>query len=172
MEQDWQTIPSKNKNKHVFNLQSKQSNECSKAEKLVLPSRFNLSQNNEYYQKDSKRVNVLHSNVSTTLQKSNITRYIRDDIFKYKIINKENQVTYELSLIFDKINDMFKTSTQYIESKKKINYNQSNHNKWELKKDEDNSIINIICSGFNKITKENYNQIFMEISIQEIILLY
>ena len=56
-------------------------------------------------------------------------------VIDFKQINKDQEVTYELSTLFDKINEMFRTSTQYLESKKKINYNQCNHNKWELKKE-------------------------------------
>jgi hypothetical protein len=79
-------------------------------------------------------------------------------------------VSYELSVKFDKINEMFKTSTQYLESKKKINYNQYNHNRWELKKEEDNGVINIVCIGLNKITDQNSDEIIKEIESQEIII--
>lgn len=109
------------------------------------------------------------SDLATSITKS-IIKYTKDQIYSYKQINKDQQVSYELSNIFDKINDMFKTSTQYLESKKKINYNQFNHNRWELKKEEDNGVINIVCSGLNKITKSNIDEILKEIESQEIVL--
>jgi len=109
------------------------------------------------------------SDLATSITKS-IIKYTKDQIYLYKQINKDQQVSYELSNIFDKINDMFKTSTQYLESKKKINYNQFNHNRWELKKEEDNGVINIVCSGLNKITKSNIDEILKEIELQEIVL--
>ncbi len=101
---------------------------------------------------------------------SSIIKYIDEQIYAFKKINKEQMVSYELSVKFDKINEMFKTSTQYLESKKKINYNQYNHNRWELKKEEDNSVINIICIGLNKITEMNSDEIIKEIEAQEIVM--
>lgn len=143
MDSDWQCVSSnkkKNNSKHIY-----QSNE-----------------------KPIEK-NPIKKNIEVIID-INIIKYNRDDIFKFKIINKENLVSQELSNIFDKINDMFKTSTQYLESKKKINYNQLNHNKWELKQDQDNTIINNIYLAFNKITEDNYQDIIKEISKQEIIL--
>jgi hypothetical protein len=99
-----------------------------------------------------------------------IVKYTEEQIYSFKKINKDQMVSYELSVQFDKINEMFRTSTQYQESKKKINYNQYNHNRWELKKEEDNSVINIICIGLNKITEQNYGEIIKEIDSQEIVL--
>ena len=109
------------------------------------------------------------SDLATSITKS-IIKYTKDQIYLYKQINKDQQVSYELSNIFDKINDMFKTSTQYLESKKKINYNQFNHNRWELKKEEDNGIINIVCGGLNRITENNIEEILKEIEAQEILM--
>lgn len=101
---------------------------------------------------------------------SSIIKYTDEQIYAFKKINKDQMVSYELSVKFDKINEMFKTSTQYLESKKKINYNQYNHNRWELKKEEDNSVINIVCIGLNKITEMNSEEIIKEIEIQEIVM--
>jgi len=101
---------------------------------------------------------------------SQTIKYTDEQIYNYKKLNKDQMVSYELSIVFDKINDMFRTSTQYLESKKKINYNQYNHNRWELKKEEDNSVINTICIGLNKITEQNYLEIIKEIESQEIVL--
>ncbi len=101
---------------------------------------------------------------------SSIIKYTDEQIYAFKKINKEQMVSYELSVKFDKINDMFRTSTQYLESKKKINYNQYNHNRWELKKEEDNSVINIVCIGLNKITEQNSDEIIKEIESQEIVM--
>ena len=92
-----------------------------------------------------KEINKCNTSLSA------IIKYTKDQIYLYKQINKDQQVSYELSNIFDKINDMFKTSTQYLESKKKINYNQFNHNRWELKKDEDNE------KGKDKVKNKELN---------------
>jgi hypothetical protein len=101
---------------------------------------------------------------------SSIIKYTDEQIYSFKKIHKEQMVSYELSVKFDKINEMFKTSTQYLESKKKINYNQYNHNRWELKKEEDNGVINIVCIGLNKITEQNSDEIIKEIETQEIVM--
>jgi len=101
---------------------------------------------------------------------SQTIKYTDEQIYNYKKLNKDQMVSYELSIVFDKINEMFRTSTQYLESKKKINYNQYNHNRWELKKEEDNSVINIICIGLNKITEQNYVEIIKEIESQDIVI--
>jgi hypothetical protein len=116
--------------------------------------------------------NVLNvfNKITPSIVSKNYVRYSKEDIYFYKEINKNEQVSYELSITFDKINEMFKTSTQYLESKKKINYNQFNHNRWELKKEGDNSVINIICCGLNKITENNAVEIINEIKSQEILL--
>jgi hypothetical protein len=114
-------------------------------------------------------LNVFNKTTPSIVPK-NYIKYSKENIYFYKQINKNEQVSYELSITFDKINDMFKTSTQYLESKKKINYNQFNHNRWELKKEGDNSVINIICCGLNKITENNAVDIIKEIKSQEILL--
>jgi len=101
---------------------------------------------------------------------SSIIKYTDEQIYSFKKIHKDQMVSYELSVKFDKINEMFKTSTQYLESKKKINYNQYNHNRWELKKEEDNGVINIVCIGLNKITEQNSEEIIKEIETQEIVI--
>ena len=65
---------------------------------------------------------------------TNIMRsYKNEFIFSFKEHHKSQEISYELSNKFDIINEMFKTSTQYIDSKKRINYNQINHYKWKLK---------------------------------------
>lgn len=110
------------------------------------------------------------TNKSAVKTTSSITKYTDEQIYNFKKINKDQMVSYELSVQFDKINDMFRTSTQYLESKKKINYNQFNHNRWELKKEEDNGVINIVCIGLNKITYQNSQDIIKEIEAQEIVL--
>ena len=124
--------------------------------------------NDVHYTKPVKEMDIIKSEKGITKIKRQIIKYSVDFINTFKAYNKEQQVSYELSLLFDKINDMFKTSTQYLESKKKINYNQHNHNRWEATKDSDNSIINIIYSCLNRITEKNYNDIIEEIKKQEI----
>jgi hypothetical protein len=126
------------------------------------------------WEKPKYKKKIIPNSSNTILKKNviikNILKYNEEYVYSFKEINKKKIVSYELSSMFDKINDMFKTSTQYLESKKKINYNQNNHNRWELKKEEDNTIINIICINFNKITNDNFNEIVLDIAKQEIIL--
>jgi hypothetical protein len=167
MTSEWQTV-SNNKRVHKPSSQAPliNSRNSNGTETPSITSIFNKS-NNKSGLFDGQNRNT--SDLAISLTKS-IIKYTKDQIYSYKQIKKDQQVSYELSNIFDKINDMFKTSTQYIESKKKINYNQSNHNRWELKKDEDNGVINIICSGLNKITKSNMDEILKEIESQEIVL--
>jgi hypothetical protein len=165
MTSEWQTV-SNNKKVHKSSSQAPLINSRNSMETPSITSIFNKS-NNKSTSFDGQSRNT--SDLATSITKS-IIKYTKDQIYSYKQINKDQQVSYELSNIFDKINDMFKTSTQYLESKKKINYNQFNHNRWELKKDEDNGVINIVCSGLNKITKSNIDEILKEIELQEIVL--
>jgi hypothetical protein len=151
MASEWQTVSNNNKKGNKTLNQSS------------TPAPFTLGR------KSDNNNNIFNKTTSLIVNKS-IVKYTKEHIYLYKQINKDQQVSYELSATFDKINEMFKTSTQYIESKKKINYNQSNHNRWELKKEEDNNIINIICSGLNKITESNMNDILKEIEVQEIVI--
>ena len=149
MASEWQTVSNNKKGNKTLNQSS-------------TPAPFTLG-------RKSDNNNIFNKTTSLLVNKSTV-KYTKEQMYLYKQINKDQQVSYELSAIFDKINEMFKTSTQYIESKKKINYNQSNHNRWELKKEEDNNIINIICSGLNKITENNINDILKEIEVQEIVI--
>jgi len=167
MTSEWQTV-SNNKRVHKPSSQAPliNSRNSNGTETPSITSIFNKS-NNKSGLFDGQNRNT--SDLAISLTKS-IIKYTKDQIYSYKQINKDQQVSYELSNIFDKINDMFKTSTQYLESKKKINYNQFNHNRWELKKEEDNGVINIVCSGLNKITKNNIGEILKEIESQEIVL--
>ena len=161
MASEWQTV-SNNKKVHKTSSQVSSSSLGRNSNRMDTPSITSV-----FNKSGSQNRNT--SDLATSITKS-IIKYTKDQIYSYKQINKDQQVSYELSNIFDKINDMFKTSTQYLESKKKINYNQFNHNRWELKKDEDNGVINIICSGLNKITKSNMDEILKEIESQEIVL--
>jgi hypothetical protein len=171
MSSEWQTVSN---NKRVYKTSSQSSSSSlGKSSNLGLqPSasghRMDASSITSVFNKSGSQ-NRNTSDLATSITKS-IIKYTKDQIYSYKQINKDQQVSYELSNIFDKINDMFKTSTQYLESKKKINYNQFNHNRWELKKEEDNGVINIVCSGLNKITKSNMDEILKEIESQEIVL--
>lgn len=101
----------------------------------------------------------------------NVIRYTVDFVYSFENIHKEQLISYELSVKFDKINEMFKTSTQYISSKTKINYNQANHNKWEEKKDVPKSVVNVLCALLNKITNDNYDLIIDELSVHDVMLL-
>lgn len=179
MTSEWQTV-SNNKRVHKSSSQAPLTNSRNSngIETPSITSIFNKSNNKSSIlgSQTNGRESKGFSNISDSYSRNtsdlvtSIIKYTKDQIYSYKQINKDQQVSYELSNIFDKINDMFKTSTQYLESKKKINYNQFNHNRWELKKEEDNGVINIVCSGLNKITKSNIDEILKEIESQEIVL--
>lgn len=167
MTSEWQTV-SNNKKVHKTSSQVSLGSGLRPSTSGLGRNRMDTPSITSVFNKSGSQ-NRNTSDLATSITKS-IIKYTKDQIYSYKQINKDQQVSYELSNIFDKINDMFKTSTQYLESKKKINYNQFNHNRWELKKDEDNGVINIICSGLNKITKSNIDEILKEIELQEIVL--
>lgn len=95
------------------------------------------------------------------------TKINENIIYKYKQYNLE--VSCELSEYFDKINEMFKTSTQYLDSKKKINHNQHNHNKWQNKKLSDCDDMTKILGNFNKLTNENFDIIIKDLKDLEIV---
>jgi len=88
---------------------------------------------------------------------SKIILYSVDEILKYKSVNI---LTEDLSNIFDTINNSFLQSTQYIENRKKINYNQLNSNKWK----KINSNINTkLLSLLNNITNETFSNVLEKI---------
>jgi len=90
---------------------------------------------------------------------SKIISYSVDEILKYKNVNV-NILTEELSNMFDSINNSFLQSTQYLENKKKINYNHINSNKWK----KINSNINTkLLSLLNKITDETFSNILEKV---------
>jgi hypothetical protein len=90
---------------------------------------------------------------------SKIISYSLDEILKYRNVNV-NILTEELSNMFDSINNSFLQSTQYIENKKKINYNQINSSKWK----KINSNINTkLLSLLNKITDETFSNILEKV---------
>jgi len=94
---------------------------------------------------------------------SRIITYSVDEILKYKNVNI---LTEELSNIFDSINNSFLQSTQYLENRKKINYNQINSSKWK----KINSNINTkLLSLLNKITEETFSNILEKILNSNII---
>jgi len=90
---------------------------------------------------------------------SKINIYSVEEILNYKNVNV-NILTEELSNMFDSINNSFLQSTQYIENRKKINYNHLNSNKWK----KINSNINTkLLSLLNKITEETFSNILEKI---------
>lgn len=78
-------------------------------------------------------------------------------------------VSFDLSKKFDHINKMFSTSTQYLDSKERINHNQHNHNKWQNKKSSECDDIYMILGNFNKLTIQNFDKIVLEIKKYNII---
>lgn len=70
-----------------------------------------------------------------------------------------SQLTDELLLIFEDINEMFKTSSQYIEMKKRINMNI----KWKLKRKEEMSPVNVVLNAINRLCTSNFDNIYDEI---------
>jgi hypothetical protein len=96
---------------------------------------------------------------------SKVITYSIDEILSYKNVNV-NILTEELSNIFDSINVSFLQSTQYLENRKKINYNQINSSKWK----KINSNINTkLLSLLNKITDETFSNILEKILNSNII---
>jgi hypothetical protein len=90
---------------------------------------------------------------------SRIITYSVEEILSYKNVNV-NILTEELSNMFDSINNSFLQSTQYIENRKKINYNHLNSNKWK----KINSNINTkLLSLLNKITDETFSNILEKV---------
>jgi len=90
---------------------------------------------------------------------SKIISYSLEEILKYKNVNI-NILTEELSNSFDNINNSFLQSTQYLENRKKINYNQINSSKWK----KINSNINTkLLSLLNKITDETFSNVLEKI---------
>lgn len=90
---------------------------------------------------------------------SKIITYPVEEILKYRNVNV-NILTEELSNMFDSINNLFLQSTQYLENRKKINYNQVNSSKWK----KINSNINTkLLSLLNKITDETFSNILEKV---------
>ena len=90
---------------------------------------------------------------------SKIISYSLEEILKYKNVNV-NILVEELSNCFDNINNSFLQSTQYLENRKKINYNQINSSKWK----KINSNINTkLLSLLNKITDETFSNVLEKI---------
>jgi len=89
-----------------------------------------------------------------------MTKYTIDEIFLYKDCYA---VSNEIISIFTNIKDFLKTSTQYIDSIKKINYANNN---FKLK---NNDNISVIYNALNRISQVNYDEILNEISLINII---
>jgi len=90
---------------------------------------------------------------------SKVITYQIEEILNYRNVNV-NILTEELSNIFDSINNSFLQSTQYIENRKKINYNQVNSSKWK----KINSNINTkLLSLLNKITDETFSNVLEKV---------
>jgi hypothetical protein len=78
--------------------------------------------------------------------------------FVYSFKDK-TELTDQLLLVFEGINELFKTSSQYMDMKKRINLNV----KWRLKKKEEMSVVNLIFNAMNRICSTNYMCVFNEI---------
>lgn len=74
------------------------------------------------------------------------------------------EVTYKLSELFDNINEMVNTSSQYQHSKN-INHNQHNHNVWHSKKATDYDIDIQVMALFNKATDTNVQDVIARIKV-------
>ena len=103
----------------------------------------------------------------TSISLSNVKIITEEEILKYKTVY--TIVSCELSKKFDDINKMFSTSTQYLDSKEKINHNQHNHNKWQAKKSSEYSDVDIILGNFNKLSVNTYDIISEDIRKYNII---
>lgn len=88
-----------------------------------------------------------------------VITYSIDEFLSYKNVSV-NVLTEELSNLFDNINNSFLQSTQYLDNRKKINYNHLNSNKWK----KINSNINTkLLSLLNKITDETFSNILEKV---------
>jgi hypothetical protein len=90
---------------------------------------------------------------------SKIISYSIEEIINYRNVNV-NILTEELSNIFDSINVSFLQSTQYLDNKKKINYNQVNSSKW---KKINQNINTKLLSLLNRITDETFSNILEKV---------
>lgn len=106
--------------------------------------------------------------VFSNIYNKNGTPVIRIDVSEFnRLKDKYTFVSHELSQKFDEINEMFKKSSHYINTKQKINYNQHNQNKWQkmnIASDVDKIIIT-----FNKITESNYKSIINELKTLNVV---
>jgi uncharacterized protein (UPF0210 family) len=73
--------------------------------------------------------------------------------------DKYRDVSKQLSDLFDDINKMVRTSSQCAASAQ-INHNQHNHNKWHVKKADEQDDKTKILSCFSMLAQDNYNEIF------------
>jgi hypothetical protein len=114
-----------------------------------------------------KKIGKNSQSINTTNETSNV-KIITDEViqsFKSVYVN----VSCKLSKKFDEINKMFSTSTQYLDSKEKINHNQHNHNKWQNKKDSEYEDVEMILGNFNKLSANTFDIIVNEIKKYNII---
>lgn len=105
----------------------------------------------------NKKVGSVHNVVTSgSLLKNSVKIVTKTDFQYYKKIYSE--VSFALSELFDSINTMVHTSSQY-QSSKQINHNQHNHNKWHTKAIEDCDIDVQINAIFNKISASNVQSV-------------
>ena len=102
--------------------------------------------------------NIKNNKVSAT--NLNIKIITEQEFIQNK--NKYTEVSYKLSELFDSINKMVSTSSQYLNSKQ-VNHNQHNHNKYHIKNSNDDDDISKIMICFNKLCINNYTSILNEI---------
>lgn len=81
-------------------------------------------------------------------------KYSIEDIFKYKNIAS----TQDVIDFFYNIKEQFKTSSQYVENMRKINYTSI---KWKNKSKDD--VVSAIYNIFNRVSVSNYTEILEEI---------
>jgi hypothetical protein len=115
-------------------------------------------------QKKSINVHALATSINAP-SKNNIRVIAKADFQQYKKMYTE--VSFAMSELFDNINKMVYTSSQYLSSKQ-INHNQHNHNKWHTKNLDDSEIDVQINAMFNKLSGANIQVIMSSLKTANI----
>jgi hypothetical protein len=106
--------------------------------------------------------------VFDTVVKSNPSQVSSGQIWEMKDYNKQFPMSFQLSSDFDKINKMFVTSTQYLETRNNINHNQANHNKWVVKRRNEETPADRIITVLSKMTPKTFNSLIDDITKEQL----
>lgn len=111
--------------------------------------------------KKHRKTDNIHALASSLNSSKGSIKIVQKAEFQnYKKIYGE--VTFAMSELFDNINKMVNTSSQYLSSKQ-INHNQHNHNKWHSKDINDCEVDIQVNALFNKLSVSNIQAIMADI---------